>query len=93
VGSFLYNLAYNNPQGNFKTSIYTTVFIGNSEIPPTGTPGTLPALPTNTASVLSATPSAVPSLVPTQTATAQPIATNTPECVDTSKALICFYWK
>jgi len=78
TSSFINNLAYNNPDGNFKkSSTYTTVFLGNSENP------AMPTVPivTNTVSpVITAT--VIPSLTntlaaPTVVPTLTPMATNT----------------
>lgn len=81
--SYINNLAYNNPGGNFKKSSYVTVFTGNSEtlstaVAPSAVP-TITALPS-----LTATPTSVPTLKPTSTIPAATITaapTNTPTSI------------
>ena len=78
TSSFINNLAYNNPDGNFKiSSTYTTVFLGNSENP------AMPTVPTATSTVSPViTATVIPSLTstlaaPTVAPTLTPMATHT----------------
>ena len=89
--SYIANLAYNNPTGNFrKNATYTTVFISNSESPVVGAtamPATATALPASSTPVWTATaiPATPVSSSPTPVWTATPLpATVTAQPTQTS---------
>ena len=83
TSSFIANLAYNNPGGNFrKNATYTTVFISNSETPvvaATAMPATATAQPSPTALPASPTSVWTATAIPaTQVSSPTPVWTATP---------------